>query len=350
MSPNDKDKRAMNAQEYLVYLRRRFKQDVIAKRLSDRLDAQMKREGKPFVSFDGTCTSGAEVVAEELERPDRIYNCLVAILTGTDLSLSPKPILGYLPIRNLNAVSTIAPNGERIMLLDQWLRIALHTFTSFLVYLGVETNKRGGLSEVPEDLRLTCWKAVSSSIRFFLQDKEAWGDHTEAWQWMLHKVPPEIPETGDVLCDTLILFIIAHEYAHHFLGHINPSTMQQCEISEGQPLLELAVVSQAKERAADQLALQIFLKCHQPHSDLMSFRHVEEFVYAPLLFFDIVSTVEATRRFSERKIRLHPPALERRQLLLGHVMPLLDERRRANYEFHALVLEMTRQTIVSRGL
>jgi hypothetical protein len=110
------------------------------------------------------------------------------------------------------------------------------------------------------------------------------------------------------------------------------------------------VISQAKERAADQLALRIFPKCHRQDSDLISFRHIEEFSYAPLLFFDIVSTVEATRRFRERKIRLHPPALERKQLLLDKVMPSLDERRRGNYEFCSSFLEVNRQTIVSLGI
>jgi len=350
MSPNNKDKQPMNAQEYLAYLSRKFKQDMIAEQTTNRLDAQMKREGKPFVSFDGTCTSGAEVVTEALERPTRIFSRLGSILAGTDLAVSRNPIIGYLPIRNLNAVSTIAPNGEPIILLDQVLRLVLHMFTSFLFYLVVETRKRGGLSEVPEDIRLFVWKAIGAGIRLLLRDNEALGDIREASRWILHDVPPDIPESGDVLCDTLVLFIIAHEYAHHFLGHVNPSAMQQYEISEGQPSLELVVASQAQERAADQLALRIFLKCHRPDSDLISFRHIEEFAYAPLLFFDIVSTVEATRRFSERKIRLHPPALERKQLLLDQVMPSLDERRRGNCEFFSSILAITRQTIVSLGL
>jgi hypothetical protein len=148
----------------------------------------------------------------------------------------------------------------------------------------------------------------------------------------------------------LVLFIIAHEYAHHSLGHVNSSALQRYEISEGQPSLELVMASQAQERAADQLALRIFLKCHCPGSDLLSFRHIEEFAYAPLLLFDIVSTVEATRGFRTRKIRLHPPALERKQLLVDQVIPGLDERRRANCKFLSSVLALVRQTIVSMEL
>jgi len=323
---------------------------MLAAKLRDSLDAQVRREGKPFVGYGVTQTSGEEVVAEAMRRPALIFDRIQSVLSGDDLARPQSPVLGYLPIRNLNAVSTVAPNGDPIILLDQLLRSILHTFTACLTYLGVETRKRGGLSEVREDVALMALRAISASIRLLLRDNAAIGDMREFWRCMLYDVPPEIPETGDVLCDVIVIFIISHEYAHHIWGHVNPSTMQQCEISEGQPSLALAIASQTQERAADQLALQIFLKCHRPDSELISFKQVEEFAYAPLLFFDIVSTVEATRRFSARKIRLHPPALERKQLLLDQVMPSLDERRRENYKFHSSFLEICRKTIVSMGL
>ncbi len=350
MSANIENRQPMNAQEYLAYLSTKFKQDMIAERTKASLDTQRKREAKPFVSFDGTHTSGEEVVTEALERPILILNRIQSMLAGSDLALPRSPALGYLPIRNLNAVSTIAPNGEPIILLDQVLRSILHTFTSCLIYLGVETRKRGGLSEVREDIVLIALRAISASIRLFLRDKDVVEDMKEFWRWMLYDVPPEIPETGDILCDVIIIFIISHEYSHHVLGHVNPSTIQPYEISEGQAPIELALASQSQERAADRLALDVFLKCYQQDSSLLPFRHIEEFAYAPLLLFDIVSTVEATRSFSERKIRLHPPALERKHLLVDRIVAGLDERRRGNYEFCSSFLGICRRNIVSSGL
>ncbi|MBN1508770.1 MAG: hypothetical protein JW955_18120 [Sedimentisphaerales bacterium] len=350
MSPDGETNRLMNAQEYLAYLVRKFQQDMIATKLKDSLDAQVRREGKPFVSFGVTQTSGEEVVAEALQRPTLILSRLQSALSGSDLALPRSPVLGYLPIRNLNAVSTLAPNGEPIILLDQMLRSILHTFASCLIHLGVEVRKRGGWLNVPEATLLTTSRGIAASIRLFLRDSGGDEDMRAFWRCMLYDVPPEIPETGDVLCDVVVIFILSHEYAHHILGHVRPSAIQQCEISEGQPSLALVVASRAKEKAADQLALQIFLTCFRPDSDLIPFQRVEHFAYAPLLFFDIMSTVEATRRFSERKVRLHPPASERKQLLWDRVMSSLDERRKEDYEFFSSFLGICRERIISLGL
>ncbi|UCG49028.1 MAG: hypothetical protein JSU94_04445 [Phycisphaerales bacterium] len=320
----------MNSEEYLGYLSKKFRVDTIMEGTRDSLDAQMKREGKPFVSFAGTHRSGEEVVTEAWNRQRLILDRIQSLQAGSDIELRERPILGYLPTLDLNAVSTLAPNGDPIILLDVQLRSVLHTFASFLFYLGNEAKTRGGLSEVSEEVIFVTLKAIGAGIRLFLRDKEAHSDFMDAWKWMVYKVPPEIPETGDLLCDVLIMYILSHEYAHHALGHVSRSTIKRYELSKGQTPIELAIASQLQQRDADELALKIFLKCQGQDSELLAFRHVEEFLFAPLLFFDIISTVEATSHFRKRPIRVHPPALERQRLLSDKVMTRLDQRRRGN--------------------
>lgn len=341
----------MNAQEYLDYLSNRLQVDKIQERTKERLDAQMKQEGKPFVSFEGTHHSGEEVVVEAHNRPTRILNEIESILKGSELELHQNPVLGYLPIMDFNACSTVAPNGDAIILIDILLRSVLQTFTSFLVYLGWEAQKVGNTSRIPESILSIIVKGISSGFRVFLgyRDKEVRTDYEEAWKWMLYKVPPEIPETGDVLCDIIIIFIISHEYAHYVLGHVKPSSIQCYKTPKDQLPIELAMASQSQEKEADQLALEIFMRCHEQNSVFLPFQHIKKATYAPLLFFDIVSVVEATRCFRERPIKLHPPALERKELLYGKVLSCLNEDSKELYGLYSWFIESLRKFVSSEN-
>ena len=350
MSFDEHGKPLMNAHEYLAYLSEKCKVQKFQERQKDGLDAQMKREGKPFVSYDGTHNSGEEVVTEAFDRPKLIFNKIQSILAGSDLELQQSPAIGYLPTMDLNAVSTTAPNGDPIILLDMVLRSVLHTLITFTIYVGHEIHKAGGVEKVPENILNISGKAISAGFRLFLRHREAVPDFTEAWKWMLNKVPPEIPETGDVLCDAVIIFIISHEYAHHVLNHVKSSKKKPFKISENRLPIELVMASHAQELDADKLALDIFLKCHEYNMDFLPFRYLKRHTYAPLFFFDILSVVEATKRFRERVIKLHPPALERKKFLNDKVFSNLNEKQKDNYSFISSFLGINRQQILSLNL
>ena len=159
MSFDEHDIPLMSAREYLDYLSEKFQLQKIHRRTKDGLDAQMKRECKPFVSYDGTHNSGEEVVKEALDRPKLIFDKIQSILVGSELELRQKPVIGYLPTMDLNAVSTTAPNGEPIILLDTALRTILHMLITFTIYGGHEIHKAGSFEKVPSNILIISGKA-----------------------------------------------------------------------------------------------------------------------------------------------------------------------------------------------
>jgi hypothetical protein len=204
-------------------------------------------------------------------------------------SAGPLPLLGYLPLVNLNAASTLAPNGEPIILLDMMLCSTLNTFTCFMLYFLSEVAAGKSVRDIPMSTHLRIGGAITSAIRTFLGHRDSFGDLAECWAWMRDSLPPHIPEEGHTLGDTLIAFVLAHEYAHHVLGHVHGTKRFRHVLPDGASSLEVVLASRQQELDADQRACEMIQHCASEESDFMPFRGLCRYGYAPLLFFDIQS-------------------------------------------------------------
>ncbi len=86
----------------------------------------------------------------------------------------------------------------------------------------------------------------------------------------------------------MISFVLAHEHAHHCLGHLDELSLRR--IKRG-PEFSTFSRSQQQEFEADRLGFQIFLQCRNPESTY-NLHNLEPFPTAPLVFFAWLQTME----------------------------------------------------------
>jgi hypothetical protein len=102
----------------------------------------------------------------------------------------------------------------------------------------------------------------------------------------------EISEKAIYLLNAIFAFMFCHELGHHVLGHTHSKEKQIIKMKNEEYSYEVDMVSLLDEYAADDYAFDIFKKLLNVDKDRYFTFFKYRFEYAPLLFFDICSSLD----------------------------------------------------------
>jgi hypothetical protein len=248
------------------------------------------------------------------------------------------PQIALLPTEDFNAWATVAPNGDRICVLDPELSGSLLYFSWSLA----EATTQAPESNVQRDYLKCCFMTIASC------EMLAYGGYEPARQYLR-----SVGLTGDqswfmfgvFLARAIESFILSHEFAHHIAGHLD--RLEKCVLRRSHPLQKTINIynrSQTQEFVADRLGADIFMATQ---SDMYS----PHFLCAPLVFLDYL-TFSETFVLAYPSSSTHPPASERKQRLQSYLSNLLPTEATEYYNvtgpFWRLVEEV-KQSATVRG-
>lgn len=222
-----------------------------------------------------------------------------------------KAIIINLPTCELNGFTVLTPNHTPLIILDMGLCAALQMIC--FSYGAVVFKGKKSLSYF--DSLESCFNDFSIPVAEYfyryLNNKSSsdlikgiemhdrflnrvnWADGENFWLF----------NNTVLLTRSIILYVICHEQAHHELGHLNEMNLhnyikhtQSFKLSLSQLLTKEL---RNKEYEADKLALKLFLECNNRNSKFGLFNNLYGFLFAPLLFFKILSTYHTLSNYDE---------------------------------------------------
>jgi hypothetical protein len=176
--------------------------------------------------------------------------------TGHVLPLASRPTLGTLPISQLNAYTLLVPGT-----VDQYVVAFQRGVFSFLNLLCKSIISSFPLHQDGEEVMfssagalLTLRENPRPSVRFqYFLDAYVLDGDTYVEQYVL---PQPWMMTNMKLVDAAQLFLVAHEYAHLYLGHLHETSR---DVLQGEVPVEVLSRSMQQELEADSLGLQMML-------------------------------------------------------------------------------------------
>lgn len=296
----------MNADEYLAYLAAQCRYTDFADHMTSEETVQQVNEFHKKHGF--SIEYDKESIRRfSLDRPGLAYRQMTSVASTIDLPATEPVTIGYMPLMDFNACATTAPNGELIVLLDVGLDIALH-FISLAVLRTNLLLQQGDLES--REFRLYFELLLSVYSRFAAAKPER--TPAEVFADLNHESLPtaEVSHAAG-LKEAMLLFILAHEHAHHCLGHLVEMSVRRVKGAKGDLDLSTFNRSQQQELEADRLGTEIYLRCREAESTY-DLHRLESFPHAPLLFFAWLATMEDItakrgRGLSPDAAATHPP-------------------------------------------
>ena len=148
------------------------------------------------------------------------------------------------------------------------------------------------------------------------------------------KVPPEIHKTLEQIVDIQLSFIIAHEYAHFLLNHLDKNSLVEKYIFnantsnrnfEAKPL-KIYTQSQIEEFEADELAINILCGDEDNYEKKMMILYTI-FVMS---FFDILASINIAKSRKQYQSKTHPSPIERREKMMVLGKKIWDDEQLEN--------------------
>lgn len=266
------------------------------------------------------------------DRPIEIFLNLkkqCEILRG--LKTKERTEIAFLPLGFYNAYAEKHEDGN-VIVVDMYLKSVLYEFCMILVgvtYLKQE-NLLSGESFSP------LFFSFCNAHAKFMSDDLPFPENDSNIESMF---PIEIVEVAAVMSEAIYLFAVAHEYAHHLLGHTDKSNTSKMLLPNLGKEVQIFNRSQMQELEADRLAVDLFDICQDSSSNFILFNNISAYFYAPLLFFDILETLDsiASIKVSDGK---HPEPAIRKYYIL-HDFPALaaSAEEHVMYKFMKSVLD-----------
>lgn len=300
----------MNARQYLKYLRAKCgideglfeSQDF--KVLVDHLNQISKEMGLKNYSRQNL----RNLI---LNRLQVIYDKMVTMCDKLSISLANPATVGHLPIGDLNACATQAPNRDNIIILDMFLsKVLLDTCSALFGFAILRHN-----DEVTNENLLPYLMLILNAYAELSGDDNFQIDSSSIPD--LINLPPQQISHAATMAEAISLFILAHEYSHHHLGHLKETKIINIGLKNKNTQVSFFIRSHQQEFEADQLAMDIFLKCSMESSDFLLFRNLSILKYIPLLFFDILAAFELIRKGNITSSISHPSPLLRKEKLIN---------------------------------
>ncbi len=226
-----------------------------------------------------------------------------SVLNGITIlgkSLEHPPLVAILPTSDFNACATLAPDRYPIVLLEARLE-------SLLVYLSTALGK---LVLVDRDFQAACYIILMTSL------DAAYPGASPDVPKMLNpdQLPRDLSSLDYVFKMTAAFerFVVAHEFAHHVLGHLNSMTTMSVNGINDAIRLDVFSRAQQEELDADSLAYDIYIAdLHsQPYDETGRY---DVFDALPIVFLKFLQIVCALRGVESDS---HPPPEKRVEQLL----------------------------------
>lgn len=133
------------------------------------------------------------------------------------------------------------------------------------------------------------------------------------------KVPLEIHQRLEQIVDTQLLFIIAHEYAHFLLNHLDNNSLVEKNIyninhtdQRSQPItLKIYTQSQIKEFEADKFAIKILCDDDNNRKKIILL-----YTIYIMSFLDILASIRSAIKRNQSQTKTHPSPIERREKMM----------------------------------
>lgn len=228
------------------------------------------------------------------------------VINGIELlghKLQPIPLVAVLPTDDFNACATLAPDGYPIVFLEARLE-------ALLLYLGAAFGK---LILVERDFQTACYMILMTSL------DAAYPDLSDVIQDFLNpdRLPKDFPSFDYIvkLTSGLERFVIAHEFAHHILRHLNDTRTLSVKGRDDTVLLRIFSRAQQEELDADALAYDIYIAdMHSRHDGRTDLYDLLDAL--PLLFLKFLQIVCSIRGVESDS---HPPPEARVVRLLRNI-------------------------------
>lgn len=132
-------------------------------------------------------------------------------------------------------------------------------------------------------------------------------------------VPPEIHQILEQIVDIQLLFIVAHEYAHFLLNHLDDNYLVEKNIfhinSSNQnfnpKILKIYTQSQIKEFEADEFAIEILCG-----NDINKKKKILLYSIYIMSYFDMLTSLKGAIKRKQYNKKTHPSPIERREKMM----------------------------------
>jgi hypothetical protein len=305
--------------------------DDTVKSLQDAFGAtgfSTKQQVEDLASLRGR--SVASVIADSVMKPMEVD--LEVEFAKHGFPLRHTPTIGVLPTLDFNACAMTAPNGDEICLMD----ILLYSTLIQMARAATECMFEG-VQQVEGNYK-AAFRSLLGHLMWFSrrfprrQLEQVLGLVMEGRH--LSADPMRVYASGQ-LGTQVIVFIMAHEFAHHALGHVGVPGPLRLRTGTGDVDVLIYNRSQLDEFAADELGFRVFLSCSATVVEGAR-RYFTQGDIAPLLFFhflDIYERVIPRLVDASPACATHPPASARLQRLTQLFAELAHEDSRIAYPY-----------------
>ncbi len=279
----------MNAQEYIRSLGDEFgwtqaSHDLSSEFRQARIDA-LEKTG--LFSSDQIANMRTDdslpVDSRVVEFLERIGALVAAELIAMGYDSFRTPTIGLLETRDFNAWATTSPNGDPVCLMDRFLWGTLTLVGASLTEMlfegsdGSSGNHQG--AQVLLFAAMLQFARQHQSVAFEIIEKEFDGMAAD---------PIRVFVAMQIVYG-MLLFVVAHEFAHHALCHL-PSHMS---IPKGKTL-KVYTRSQLDEFDADLLGYQVFTRIAGPSVESGTRRLFSQAEVAPILLVRFLALYDST--------------------------------------------------------
>lgn len=251
------------------------------------------------------------VYGEIINETHELCNILIKL---SEVTLEHSLHFEYMYIDDFNAFAIRAPNGHSAIIINSRLIESINMLNSVIVDYLIKSDFSKAGSLIKYDVLIFCQTLVNLTLGYATHP-----DYIKIWEENYCNDPMKYFLT-ETLGTTQLAFIIAHELAHHALGHTT-STYNRSLGSANECDYPCYSRSQEQELEADRMASQIFIeyfnRYSQPSMYSSKFAIDKDVFIGPILLMVYLECLEngskgylANRSYKNDS---HPPALLRRK-------------------------------------
>lgn len=235
--------------EYSINYIRSKRKEISIIATTDIKDILNLRKEQFNMSYDDLRKFSEYSLEDIIEESEQLYNKIAEEflnLLSRDVREKLQDIyIGVMPTNNTNASTFKMPNGKPIITIDMQLMTAIQQYNEARMLFGKLINYN---KEKAEDLLISSYKEIVKCFKYH--------NYLPKMSFLPNILTKE--EIGLVIVTTYIqeMFIIAHEYAHIYLGHLDSVKNINLSYNNEQVNLDKYITNQKLELDADIQALK----------------------------------------------------------------------------------------------
>ena len=240
-----------------------------------------------------------------------LCNRIEANLGHFGKSMPKRPVFGPLPTGTINAISIRNPNGSYVVALNSGLFTFLNSIAKVLTEF-IECGEEGSLSFAKCPAQDTIRANPPAVLQAFEIVAAALVFEVPALVNPYYLVNRTRFFLGNAIRDGAELFVLAHEYAHCFLGHVDLLNTRAMLLSGQLPAHEINF-QHRQEFEADMWGMAVSSRCMNVdgYDAALSYAGTDVFLTINSLFEELGYTTRTAT---------HPPTGKRRDFLRGYLL------------------------------